>query len=51
MTVARFGPPSESGVALRRARQELRAIRRGLRKRLGIVSRLRGAASLRSLSV
>jgi hypothetical protein len=51
VTLARFGPPSQASVALRRARQELRVIRRGLRRRLGIVSRLRGAASLRSLSV
>ena len=51
VTLARFGPPDESGAAQRRARHELRAIRRGLRRRLGIVSRLRGAASLRSLSL
>ena len=51
VTLARFGPPDETGAAQRRARHELRAIRRGLRRRLGIVSRLRGAASLRSLSL
>jgi len=50
-TVARFGPPAQAGEALRRARHELRQIRRGLRRRLGVVSRVRGAASLRSLSV
>jgi protein-glutamine gamma-glutamyltransferase len=50
-TVARFGPPTQAGEALRRARHELRQIRRGLRRRLGVVSRVRGAASLRSLSV
>jgi protein-glutamine gamma-glutamyltransferase len=51
VTVARFGPPGQAGAALRGARRELRTIRRGLRSRLGYVSRLRGAASLRSLSV
>ena len=51
VTVARFGPPAQAGEALRRARHELRQIRRGLRRRLGVVSRVRGAASLRSLSV
>jgi transglutaminase-like putative cysteine protease len=51
VTLARFGPPEQAGGALRRARRELRAIRRGLRRRLGLFSRLRGAASLRSLSV
>jgi transglutaminase-like putative cysteine protease len=51
LTVARFGPPSEAPGALRRARRELRELRRNLRRRLGLVSRVRGAASLRSLSV
>jgi hypothetical protein len=51
VTLARFGPPERAGSALRSARRELRSIRRGLRRRLGFVSRLRGAASLRSLSV
>jgi transglutaminase-like putative cysteine protease len=51
VTLARFGPPERTGSALRGARRELRGIRRGLRRRLGYVSRLRGAASLRSLSV
>ncbi|HXV96666.1 MAG TPA: DUF3488 and transglutaminase-like domain-containing protein [Gaiellaceae bacterium] len=51
VTLARFGPPAEAGVALRRARRDLREIRRGLRGRLGVVSRIRGALSLRSLSV
>jgi transglutaminase-like putative cysteine protease len=50
VTVARFGPPDKAGGALRNARHELRAIRRGLRRRLGVTSRLRGAVSLRSLS-
>ena len=51
VTLARFGRPEQAGGALRRARRELRTIRRGLRRRLGYLSRLRGAASLRSLSV
>jgi hypothetical protein len=51
LTLARFGPPSVAPDALRRARRELREVRRGLRRRLGIVSRVRGAASLRSLTV
>jgi hypothetical protein len=51
VTVARFGPPAQAGEALGRARRDLREIRRGLRRRLGIVSRVRGALSLRSLSL
>jgi hypothetical protein len=51
VTLARFGPPAQAGEALRRARRDLREIRRGLRRRLGAVSRVRGALSLRSLSV
>jgi transglutaminase-like putative cysteine protease len=50
LTLARFGPPSGAPSALRRARKELRAVRRSLRRRLGIISRVRGAASLRSLT-
>jgi transglutaminase-like putative cysteine protease len=51
VTLARFGPPAQAGDALHRARRELRVVRRGVRRRLGVLSRLRGAASLRSLSV
>jgi protein-glutamine gamma-glutamyltransferase len=50
LTLARFGPPSVAPTALRRARRELREVRRNLRRRLGIISRMRGAASLRSLT-
>jgi transglutaminase-like putative cysteine protease len=50
LTRARFGPPAEAREALHRARRELRAVRKGLRRSLGVFSRLRGAASLRSLS-
>jgi transglutaminase-like putative cysteine protease len=51
VTLARFGPPAQAGEALRRARRDLREIRRGLRQRLGAVSRVRGALSLRSLTI
>ena len=51
VTVARFGPPAQAPEALRRARRDLREIRRGLRQRLGVASRVRGAVSLRSLSL
>jgi hypothetical protein len=51
VTVARFGPPAPATEALRRARRGLREIRRDLRQRLGVVNRVRGALSLRSLSL
>lgn len=51
LTLARFGPPAQTQVALQRARRELRELRRSLRRRLSPLSRLRGAASLRSLSL
>jgi transglutaminase-like putative cysteine protease len=47
-TAARFGPPSVAGDAARRARAELRRLRRGVRSRLGNGARLRGLVSLRS---
>ncbi|HEX5467456.1 MAG TPA: transglutaminaseTgpA domain-containing protein [Gaiellaceae bacterium] len=50
-TVARFGRPQEAAVALARARRELRRVRRDMRNRINLTSRLRGAVSLRSLSV
>ncbi|MGH3039375.1 MAG: transglutaminaseTgpA domain-containing protein [Gaiellaceae bacterium] len=50
VTLARFGPPQQAGAAVRSARRHLREIRRGLRHRLGVASRVRGAVSLRSLS-
>ncbi|MGH2994838.1 MAG: transglutaminaseTgpA domain-containing protein [Gaiellaceae bacterium] len=50
LTLARFGPPAEAPDALRRARRELRTVRKQLRRALGVTSRLRGSASLRSLS-
>jgi transglutaminase-like putative cysteine protease len=51
LTVARFGNPAEARHALGRARRELRDLRRVLRRRLSVFSRLRGAASLRSLAL
>jgi transglutaminase-like putative cysteine protease len=51
LTVARFGAPPEAREALGRARRELRDLRRLLRRRLSILNRLRGAASLRSLAL
>jgi protein-glutamine gamma-glutamyltransferase len=51
LAVARFGRPDEAREALRRARRELRDLRRALRRSLSIPSRVRGAASLRSLAL
>jgi protein-glutamine gamma-glutamyltransferase len=51
VTLARFGPPRQAGAAVRRARRDLREVRRGLRHRLGVASRMRGAVSLRSLTL
>lgn len=50
LTLARFGPPAEARGALRRARHDLREVRRQLRRNIGALARLRGSASLRSLS-
>jgi protein-glutamine gamma-glutamyltransferase len=51
LALARFGRPDETRMALRRARRELRAVRRQLRSAVSLLSRLRGAASLRSLAI
>lgn len=51
LTLARFGRPEQTRDALQRARRDLRELRRSLRRRLSPFSRLRGAASLRSLSL
>jgi hypothetical protein len=51
VTVARFGPPARNEEALRRARRDLRVVRKSLRARVGVASRARGAVSLRSLSI
>lgn len=46
---ARFGPGNEAEYAARRARRELRAVLRAVRRRLSKSERLRGLLSLRSL--
>jgi transglutaminase-like putative cysteine protease len=48
---ARFGPPAGAPRALERARRELRNVRRELRRDLGVLSRARGAISLRSFAL
>jgi transglutaminase-like putative cysteine protease len=50
LSEARFGPPAESGPAIRRARRELRLLRRELGRQLGLGRRLRGTLSARSLT-
>ncbi|HEY7003753.1 MAG TPA: transglutaminaseTgpA domain-containing protein [Gaiellaceae bacterium] len=50
-TVARFGRPAQASAALTRARRELRRVRRDMRQRINFTSRVRGAVSLRSLTV
>ena len=47
--LARFGPASAAVAAAKRARDELRLVRRRLRKSLSTGERLRGAFSVRSL--
>ncbi len=48
-SAARFGPPAGAEAAARRARKELRALRRRVRSRLTPYERARGLLSLRSL--
>jgi transglutaminase-like putative cysteine protease len=48
---ARYGPESQAAAAATRARNELRVVRRGMRRRLGLGERLRGVLSLRSLGL
>ena len=50
LATTRYAPPGESGSAARQLRTELRALRRALRRRIGVPRRLRGAVSLRSLT-
>jgi protein-glutamine gamma-glutamyltransferase len=50
-TAARYGPPEHAGVAARRARHELRGLKRRLRQRLDVSDRLRGLFSVRSLGL
>jgi protein-glutamine gamma-glutamyltransferase len=48
---ARYGPEPQASAAARRARNELRVVRRAIRRRLGLGERLRGVLSLRSLGL
>jgi transglutaminase-like putative cysteine protease len=50
-TEARFGQPSHSADAARRARRELKTLLRQLRRQITVTRRARGALSLRSLAV
>ena len=47
---SRYATPDVSRSAARRLRSELRAVRKALRRRIGVPRRLRGAVSLRSLT-
>ena len=51
VSLARFGRPADAEEAARRARRELRVLRRQMRRELPAASRVRGAFSLRSLVV
>jgi protein-glutamine gamma-glutamyltransferase len=51
LAAARYGPAVGAEDAAQRARRELRAVRRRLRRRLGSGARLRGLLSLRSLGL
>ena len=48
---ARYGPRTEAGAAARRARTELRELKRKLRRGLFVLDRLRGLVSVRSLGL
>jgi protein-glutamine gamma-glutamyltransferase len=50
LTDARYGPPAGSRERARRAQKELRRLRRGMSRGLGLGDRIRGALSLRSLT-
>jgi len=50
-TIARFGPPTDTGEAARRARIELRDLKRRLRRGLFVLDRARGLVSVRSLGL
>ena len=50
VNAARFAPPANGERAARRTRRELSRLRRTLRRRLSLASRVRGALSLRSLA-
>jgi hypothetical protein len=50
-TVARYGPLSDAAAAARRARLELREVKRKLRRGLFVLDRARGLVSVRSLGL
>jgi len=50
VSLARFGRPEEGERAARRARRELRTLRRQMRRELRLLDRIRGALSVRSLT-
>jgi hypothetical protein len=50
-TAARYGPRAEAGAAARRARVELREVKRKLRRGLFVLDRARGLVSVRSLGL
>jgi transglutaminase-like putative cysteine protease len=50
-TLARYGPPEGARAAAARARQELRELKRRLRRSLGFFERARGLVSVRSLGL
>jgi hypothetical protein len=50
VSLARFGRPEDGERAARRARRELRTLRRQMRRELRLLDRIRGALSVRSLT-
>jgi transglutaminase-like putative cysteine protease len=50
-TIARYGPRPEAGTAARRARVELRELKRKLRRGIFVLDRVRGLVSVRSLGL
>jgi transglutaminase-like putative cysteine protease len=50
LAAARYAPPGQSRAGARRARRELRALKRQIRGALGVPRRVRGVVSLRSLA-
>jgi protein-glutamine gamma-glutamyltransferase len=50
-TIARYGPLTDAGEAARRARIELRDLKRRLRRGLFVLDRVRGLVSVRSLGL
>jgi transglutaminase-like putative cysteine protease len=50
-TLARYGPPDTAPAAAARSRRELREVKRRLRRSLGLLERVRGLVSVRSLGL